>query len=226
MTDLVHLGTLLLQGAIVVTLLEGVRGRDVAAVVNALVALGAALLPAILEITLGVGVGPELPLWLAAAGFLHALGMLGPYDSIWWWDHLTHAISAALVAALVYAGLIVVARQSGGFVPLPGGIGGLTVLFTFVAGVFWELIELVARDVGDRLDVEPVLVHYGWRDTALDLVFDLGGALGVVLLDLRLFVPLADRFPDTTRTLLTGSTGVFLVGSVLLALVVGLGDGD
>jgi len=70
-----------------------------------------------------------------------------------------------------------------------GGLAVLTVVLTLAAGVFWELIELIARDVGRRYDVEPVLVHYGRRDTTLDLVFDVVGALLVVGFDVRVFVP-------------------------------------
>lgn len=111
------------------------------------------------------------------------------YESTWWWDHLTHTVSGVLVAALIYAGLVVTRPTTGS-----GSVAAATVLFTFAVGVSWELLELVAREVGERYDIEPVLVHYGWRDTAFDLGFDLVGALLVVLLDLRIFVPVVDQF--------------------------------
>lgn len=228
MVDPAIMGTVVLQGGIVAIVVVAQRRGNVPAVVNALLSLAASVLPWTAAIAMRFAVGarvtvdPVLPLWIAVAGVLHSYGMLGPYDEVWWWDNLTHAVSAALVAALVYAGLLVVAGQS----TAPGvsaeTVGGLTVAFTVALGVFWEAIELVAREVGERFDVEPVLVHYGWRDTALDVVFDAVGAVVVVLLDLRIFVPLADRFPRATSALVLGGAVVAVVGSLLLALGIGL----
>jgi hypothetical protein len=123
-----------------------------------------------------------------------------------------------LIAALVYAALIVAAD---GTAPTTT-TAVLTVAYTFAIGVFWELIELVARAVGERYDIEPVLVHYGWRDTALDLVFDVLGAVVVVVADVRLFVKLAEDFPQITQSALTWTGGVVTVGSVLMALSLGV----
>lgn len=228
MSDAVRVAALLLQAAVAVTLIESVRRRNASAAVNALVALCVALLPAILASVLrgtvawSGGFGQVLPLWLAAAGFLHSLGMLGLYESTWWWDHVTHVVSAALVAALVYASLVVVTRSGSGSALPPGSVAGATVGFTLAAGVFWELSELVARDVAERLDVEPVLVYYGRRDTALDIVFDAVGAAVVVLVDLRVFVPVVGQFPDATRTAVLASSAVVVAGTVLMALSLGL----
>ncbi|WP_232700717.1 hypothetical protein [Halobacterium wangiae] len=226
MTELLDVAVLALQVAIVGTLLEAFRQRDVSAAVNALVVLVLAFLPPVVEFASdgSVTVDQAIALWLAAAGFLHSLGMLGLYEhgETWWWDHLTHTLSGALVAALLYAGLVVGVAQTPEVALSSQTIAGLTVLFTFAVGVFWELVELVAREVGERFDVEPVLVHYGRLDTALDLVFDVVGALLVVTLDLRLFVPLAEQFPETTRLLVLWSGGLVVVGSILMALGVGL----
>ncbi|WP_197425338.1 hypothetical protein, partial [Halobacterium sp. CBA1126] len=153
-------------------------------------------------------------LWAAVAGLLHAIGMLGPYDSVWWWDHLTHALSAALLTALVYAALLVAYGDTASSTVVAGAAVGYTVL----AGVCWELGELVARAVADRYDVEPVLVHYGRRDTALDLVFDVVGAVLVVGLDVRLFVDLAATAPTVTRQLLVWSVVAIVAASVLMTL--------
>lgn len=217
-----------LLGALVLALFVAVRRRNVAAAVNALVALAAALLPLPLATGLRLSGGsvvlaPELPLWVAAAGLLHSLGMLGLYESVWWWDHLTHTVSATLVAALLYAGVIVTAGTRAIPALSPAAVAAVTVGYTFAVGVFWELIELVARAVGERYDIEPVLVHYGWRDTAYDIGFDLTGAVLVVALDVRLFVELAARFPELTRTLLVWTGGVVAGGSMLMALTFGVG---
>lgn len=209
----------LLQAGILAVLALAVRRGNVAAAVNALGAFVLAVLPTALA-WLGrpVVLGPELPLWLAAAGLVHSVGMLGPYDSVWWWDHLTHTLSAALVAALVYAAALAV-LPAFGLSADPGTVAGVTVALTVGAGLFWELLEILARTVGERYDVEPVLVHYGWRDTAADLVFDAVGAVLVVALDVRAFLGLAERLPGASRVfLLVG--GAVLAGSLVAGLLV------
>lgn len=193
MSSIVSLGALAFQAGIVVLFLVSLRRSEPAAAINAGLALLASLSPALLALVVEstwngpLGVEPALTLWLAVAGFLHAVGMLGPYDTVWWWDHVTHTVSAGLVAALVYAALLVWAAFSA------TTIAAATLGLTFALGVVWELLELVARVLGDRFGVEPVLVQYGWRDTGYDLVFDLVGALVVVLLDLRVFVPALEQ---------------------------------
>jgi hypothetical protein len=182
----VSLATVAIQCSILVCAVVAVRRRDVAAAVNAGGALVLSFVPILLETAIrGVEIGPVLPAWLAVAGVLHAVGMLGLYESTSWWDHLTHTVSAALVAALLYAAIPAWA---------PGmsrpAVAAATVAGTFVVGVCWELVELAAREVGARYDIEPVLVYYGRRDTAIDLGFDIVGALLVVAADVRVFVPL------------------------------------
>ena len=203
-------GALALQVGIVLVAVAALRRGNVSAAVNAAAAFGAGLLPVWLAVA-GPAAG-ALPLWVAAAGLLHSVGMLGLYESVWWWDHLTHTVSAALIAALAYAALSVSPEA------LPLGAGPLAVLFVVAVGAFWELIELVAREVGDRLDVEPVLVYYGPMDTALDMGFNVVGAALVVGLDLRLFVPVAARDAALAVDLLATSAAVALAGSVLLGL--------
>lgn len=192
------LGVLVLVGALLVVLGVAVRRDNRAAVVNTVVVLGTIAGPSIAEYLVESGSGrpvdlpPELTLWIAVAGFLHALGMLGLYESSWWWDHLTHTVSAALAAALIYAGFLVLSPATGGNMEFVAG--GATVAVVLSLGIAWEALELVAREIGERFDIEPVLIHYGWRDTGFDLVFDVVGALGVVMLDVRLFVPVVEAF--------------------------------
>lgn len=212
------------------TLGAALRQGNGAATINAVIAIAVALLPLAIEGVVGQaygfspGFGPELGLWLAVAGFLHSLGMLGLYESVWWWDHLTHLISGGLVAALIYAGFLVVGqnawRDSLEF-PM---IVLLTVGTTLAAGIFWELIELVARELGEIFDIEPVLVHYGWEDTGYDLLFDTVGAVLIVTLDVRLFVDIAARSPGMTRTLLVSASAVVVGSSVLITLYLGARD--
>lgn len=215
MIDPASVAVATLRIAILVTLAESVRRRNVAAAVNALGALSVTLLPAALELGTTRSVGPILPLWLAIAGLLHAIGMLGPYDSVDWWDHVTHLVSASLVAALFHAAVVVGYAGTAPF----GGIAAATLLFTLAAGLLWEFFELIARELGERFDLDPVLVHYGWRDTVLDLVFDLVGAVLVVALDVRVFVPIAEQVVGPTRRPVLWSAAAVVVGAVLLTLV-------
>ena len=230
MTDAVTIGVFVLRTALLVALLESIRRRNVAAAVNTTVALLAAVLPDVVELVVlddaatGVHFPPALSFWIAAAGFLHALGMLGLYDATRWWDHVTHAVSAGLVAALIYAGLSVSVAVADDVLPLPGGVVGTTVLYTMAVGVFWELIELAGRDAAERLGIEPILVHYGWRDTVLDLAFDLVGAVLVVTLYPEAFVALAEQFPRTTVAVVTWSGWLFVVGALALMLGLVLGS--
>ncbi|GAB7095710.1 hypothetical protein JCM30237_28640 [Halolamina litorea] len=190
----VTVGVVLVEAALLALLYVGYRRENTPAVANT---AGAAVLTLVPPAVAGV-VGAEgdgflvATFWVAVAGFLHSLGMLGRYESVWWWDHLTHTLSAALLAALLYASLLVVA---------PGVAVVGTVVVTLTLGVVWEIGELLAREVASRYDIEPVLVHYGRRDTALDLVFDAVGTVLVVALDLRLFVPIVEAIVRSTGTL-------------------------
>jgi len=219
MTGLSTLGlptwiALLLGIGIAVVGAESIRRRNISAAVNAGVALAVAGFPLVLAFGTGTSLNGMLPPWIALAGFLHAVGMLGIYESVFWWDHLTHVVSAALLATAAYAGLLVAVDPAG--VLSAGAVAAGTVLLVFGLGVFWELIELLARAIAERYQADPVLVYYGPRDTALDLVFDVVGAVLVVALDLRLFVPVAERFGRTSELLLVAS-GLLALGSVLVA---------
>lgn len=221
--DPVFLGVVAFLAGTCVVIAAGLQRENVPAVVNGVVAV--VVLAAVLGVEAWVAfnaVGdpdPEwgLSLWVAAAGCLHTIGMLGPYDSIWWWDHLTHVISAAFVAAVVYGSLLVTIEFATGDVGR-WSVATATLLITMLAGVCWELIELVARELGRRFDVEPVLVNYGRRDTMLDLVFDLVGAVVILLGDVRVFVPVAEARPELTT--LGFVWGLAILLGVTLALTV------
>lgn len=158
--------------AIVAVFVAGVRRRNPGAVANAAVSLAVSYLPGTIERRYGVEFRPWQRVYAVTAMFTHSLGMLGPYDDMWWWDHLTHAHTATLLGGLVHAG----ARRRG-FDPRPRVIAAVV-----VCGTLWELVEYAIHAVARRLGVEPILVSYGRRDTALDLLFNLVGALLVLVL--------------------------------------------
>ncbi|MGM0718591.1 MAG: hypothetical protein ACQET5_15790 [Halobacteriota archaeon] len=197
--------------AVLVTLAVAIRRENGAAVVNGIVVVGVVLFPAAVGSVASVTTGPALSLWLGFAGLLHMIGMLGFYESVWWWDHLTHTVSAGLVAALCYGTLLATTTHSRIVV------AAVTVGFTLVGGIFWELLELVARALGKRFDVEPALVYYGWKDTVFDIAFDLLAAIVIVLLDIERFASLAVHSPDLAGELLVASTVVLVCGSLAIA---------
>ena len=223
MTDVLHLAFLGFLAGILGTLLVGTLSRNLQAVVNGIASLVAAVTPTLAELTIAlqtganVTFGPELSVWIAAAGFLHMLGMLGWYDTVRWWDHLTHTVSAALIAALVYASLrspsVLGAQVTDVYA------AAFTVLFTLGAGVFWEFVELAARELGEYIDRPPVLEYYGLRDTVLDMAFNGAGAVVVVAFDVRPFVPIVEGIPRIAEAVVVGSTVLLFVGALVLGVV-------
>ena len=165
-----------IRAAIFAVFLTGLRRRDPGAVANAVLSLAVTYLPELVERRYGVELRPWQRVYAESAAVTHAVGMLGPYDDVWWWDHLTHAHSATLLGGLVHT----VSRRRGRD-PRPRVVATVA-----LAGVVWELVEYGSHAVADRIGFEPILVHYGRRDTLLDLLFDLAGALLVLAFGDRL----------------------------------------
>ncbi|GAA5053407.1 hypothetical protein [Haladaptatus pallidirubidus] len=149
----------------------GLRRRNPGAVVNAVVSLAATYLPDIIEQRYDVTFRPWQRLYSDTAMLTHAVGMLGPYDDVWWWDHLTHTHSSTLLGGLVYAASLRDGRN-----PRP------RVLAVIVGiGSLWELMEYIIHAVADRFGLEPILVVYGRSDIVRDFVFNLLGAVLVLV---------------------------------------------
>lgn len=162
--------------AILTVFIEGVRRWDVSAIVNAVFTLASTYLPAIVTRQYDIGFRPWQRVYMETAMLTHAVGMLGLYDDTWWWDHLTHTHSATLVGGVVH-----VAALRRGRDPHP------RVLVVIVGGgVLWELMEYATHALTNRLGLQPVLIPYSIRDTLVDLVFNLLGALLVLLFGDRL----------------------------------------
>lgn len=162
---------------------EGIRRRNPGAVVNAVVALAATYLPDVVERRYEVEFRPWQRAYAGTAMLAHAVGMLGPYDDRWWWDHLTHVLSASLLGGVVH---VVTRRRDRD--PRVDVLATVT-----VGGVAWELVEYAIHAVSKRLGIEPLLISYSARDTLLDLVFDLLGALLVLAFGDRLLRNFTER---------------------------------
>ena len=209
------------------TLSWGVRRHDVAVIVNAVLSLVAVVVPVGINLSASYWAGGQLsiplqlPLLIGVAGLLHMLGMIGWYDTVWWWDHVTHTVSAALIAAVVYAWLLIVGSDTPLTVPVDPRLA--TVGLTLLAGVVWELVEWALRLLSERLGIEGLLKHYGRFDTPLDILFDTVGAVLVVAVDVRLFVPAFAPIPEYVRLLLSGLIVALAVGCLLSVVVVAYG---
>jgi len=162
--------------AIAAAFAAGVRRRDPGAVVNAALALPFTFVPDLVERRYPVEFRPWQRVYAETALLAHVVGMLGPYDDVGWWDHVTHTMSATLLGGLVHAA----ARRRG------RDPEGRVIVAVACAGVVWEVLEYAIRAVSRRLGVEPLLIPYSARDTALDLAFNLVGALLVVAFGDRL----------------------------------------
>lgn len=165
-----------IRHAIVAVFVIGVRRRNPGAVVNSVFAFLGTYIPGIAERAFSVEFRPWQRAYIGVAMITHAVGMLGPYDDVWWWDHFTHTLSAS-----VFGGLAFTAAKRRRRDPRPRVVGAVVVF-----GLLWEIIEYLIHTTADHLGLEPILVFYSKKDTVLDLVFNLVGALLVLLFGERL----------------------------------------
>lgn len=161
----------------------GAAVGSVSVAVNALGGLAVTFVPAALDRDLRAPAGADLALWLTGAAFLHAVGAIGLpgaagnlYSQLWWWDHLTHTASAAVVAIAGYG--LVRALDERDRVALPPAVAVVVTLAIVLAvGVYWEVFEYAIGHV--RVFGGSALTQYGAGDTAADLAFDALGGLVV-----------------------------------------------
>lgn len=186
----------LLQVAIGAILVVGLLARNLSVVVNAVLALVLTFVPAMLERDYRLQLDAGVTLWLALALFLHMLGMLGFYDEFWWFDHVTHTLSAALVAAGGYVVTRAVDEWTDDLYLPSRFMFVFVLLFTLGLGVFWEVLEFAARIGAELLGFEPVLIQYGLEDSLLDLLFDTLGAVIVATFGTDLFSDIVETLTD------------------------------
>ncbi|ADB63328.1 hypothetical protein Htur_4523 (plasmid) [Haloterrigena turkmenica DSM 5511] len=170
-----------LQLAIATALVEGVHRRDPSVIVNGIVSLLFAAIPKSLENRYGARFRPWQRLWVSGAALVHTLGMLGPYDRIWWWDHLAHTLSGVVVAGATDISFRAEAEKDTQGNSLSKSRPAVIVGITLGFGVLWEILEYTIHAIADRKGFEPLLVHYGRLDAIGDIIFDLLGAGLVVL---------------------------------------------
>jgi len=119
----------------------------------------------------------ELNLWIFIALFLHNLGVLADYyDRFWWWDKLTHFLSASLIAGFGFIFIVIIDKYVDTIYLPQRMLSFFIIVFVLAMGVVWEIFEF-GFDVflGTRM-------QYSLDDTVMDLVFDLLGGLVVAVL--------------------------------------------
>ncbi|WP_340099834.1 hypothetical protein [Salinibaculum salinum] len=164
----------------------GVWGGSTTVVVNAFVGFVATQIPPILERDYDIPMDPALTLWITSAVFLHAFGVLGLpgseqnlYGQIPWFDHVTHGLSASVVAAVGYSTARALDEHSPD-IHLPRRFMFVYILlFVLAFGVVWEVIEFGLGELARMQGNTALLTQHGLEDTMLDLVFDTIGAIVV-----------------------------------------------
>jgi hypothetical protein len=169
-------------------LLVGIWDRDTGIIVNTAVGLAVTQLVPLLERDYGIPMDPALTLWITGAVFLHAVGVVGfpgspqnLYASVWWYDHVTHALSASVVAAAGYATARAIDLHSAEIRLPPRFMFVFILLVTLAFGVLWEVIEFTIGEAAALTGSDAVLTQYGLDDSMLDLVFDSVGAVIVAV---------------------------------------------
>ncbi len=166
----------------------GLERGSIGVIVNSIVALTVTQLPKILERDYGLPMDPRLTLWITSAAFLHTIGTAGIpganvnlYVQIWWWDHMTHALSASVVAAAGYATVRAMELHSDTVHIPPRFMPIVILIFILAFGVLWELLEFTLVIVSGAVGLQSVLIQYGATDTLKDLLFNSIGGLIVAI---------------------------------------------
>jgi len=174
--------TWVMEFVLIGLLFIGFERRSLGISINAAIGLIVLQIPPLLERDYSVSMDPRLTLWITTAVFLHSLGTVGVpggegfYRSIPGYDHLTHALSASVVAGVGYA-TIRALDEHWDDVHLPDRFVFVFILmFVLAFGVVWEIIEFTTSAAATAIGGSPVLTQYGLEDTMKDLIFNTIGA--------------------------------------------------
>ena len=156
---------LVLLGILVV----GIWDRNTGIIVNTAVGLAVTQLVPLLERDYDIPMDPALTLWITGAVFLHAVGVIGVpgsprnlYASVWWYDHVTHALSASVVAAAGYATARAIDLHTEEVRLPPRFMFVFILLVTLAFGVLWEVIEFVIGEIAATVGGGPSSPSTAW----------------------------------------------------------------
>ncbi|QLD84880.1 hypothetical protein HWV23_03820 [Natronomonas halophila] len=166
-----------MQLALVAIVVYGLLVGAPKAITNGVIALCITFVPSLLERNYDIPLDPWLGLWITLAVFLHTMGSAGLYQQIPWWDHITHAMSATLVAGVGYTFARGVDLHSDE-IRLPRRFYFVYVLVIVLAfGVVWELFEFGLDILANTTGVDMPLAQHGLDDTVKDLMYNSLGAI-------------------------------------------------
>ena len=159
----------------------GVVAAQPKAIINGGVTLLITFIPATLERSYDLPLDPWLGLWITTAVFLHTLGSAGLYGQVFFWDNITHAMSASLIAAAGYTAARAVDLHSDE-IHIPQRFVFVYIFVIVLSfGVVWELFEFGLDIVADATGLEMPLAQHGLDDTVRDMMFNSVGALLVAV---------------------------------------------
>ncbi|EMA71536.1 hypothetical protein DJ71_21405 [Halorubrum sp. E3] len=170
-----------MQVLLVAIVAYGFLAGEQKAISNGIIAFLVTLIPATLERRYDLPLDPWLALWITMAVFLHTVGSAGFYARVEWWDHMTHALSASLVAAVGYTTLRAVDLHSDGIRIPPRFAFVFIVVVVLAFGVLWELFEFGLDIVATETGIDMPLAQHGLEDTVSDLTYNTIGAILVGL---------------------------------------------
>jgi hypothetical protein len=199
-TFLVRALQLLLIGIAGVAVVQG----NATLAVNSVGPLVITCLPALFRREYGYTMDAGLVLWITLAATLHAVGALALYESLGWYDSLTHAFSASIVAGIGYALARSVERHSTAVSFTRGFRATFVVLFVLAIGVAWEILEFASGGLATLAGGEAVLAQYGTADIVNDLVFNAVGAVLVASFASARFEGVAARLAGSVDVLVRG----------------------
>jgi hypothetical protein len=181
-----------MQVVLAVITLYGLVTLNWGLVINAGVSLAITFLPGYLEDDLQLPMNAGLALWITLAVFLHAVGALGPYEWFGWYDSVTHALSASIVAGAGYASARALDVHYDDLTIPPAFMFGFILVFVLAFGVLWEILEFASGGVAAALGGEPVLAQRGTSDIVFDLFYNTAGGTIVAAIGTAKLRPLAD----------------------------------
>ncbi len=157
----------LMQAGMVAIALAGIVTGNLTWLPAAFVALLISEVPSILARDLKLVLPFQFNFLIVFALFLHVVGgYYGFYDDIPWWDHLTHATSASLVAAIGLVFVVSVDRYVETIYLPRRFLAFFVIMFTMSFGVLWELMEFATDELTGSM------LQYSLDDSMLDLLFD------------------------------------------------------
>ncbi len=172
---------MVLEIGFIITFLTGALNGDLYPVLTSLLCMVVVLIPLALRLRSQACLPWPFTMVAGTVLFLHAAGVAFYfYDTVWWWDILTHT-AASVVLAIMIAMALPAVHQWFPWADVPDRLLPLaTVLVVFTLGIIWEIAEfLLDQGLGTRM-------QYSLDDTALDLALDLlGGVIVAVIVSLR-----------------------------------------